>query len=160
MSRVRLPVALAAVAISVMVVIFVATVGSMDDPSALANVARPGDNRQKRLGHFTHAETVHLIRGLRGALAKARVPRDRALITLRLMDVYLGRKMHDRATEYLRQAQKLAPRLPEVQAREALLLHHQGQRVRARKLIRQALTRAPHNKDVQRVAKVVDPPTS
>lgn len=155
MIRAQVPTLLAGVAITAMVATFLVNVAGQQDPSARSDVVRPADRREKRLGHLSHAETSSLIARLRGELARARTPQDRAIRTLRLTDVYLGRKMHSRATSYLERARQLAPRMPEVAAREALLLHHQGRRAEARRLIREVAARAPGNADVGRVAKVI-----
>lgn len=154
MSRL-LPHLVAGVLTAAMVVGFVTTVLSTSDPSSRPDVVRPHDNRRHRLGHLPHAETARMIRGLQQARTRAGDPRAKALYSLRLMDIYLGRRMHRRAAEYLRQAKKLAPGLPEVQAHDALLLYHQGRLVLARRMIRVVLARAPRNRDVQRIAKLL-----
>ena len=156
MTRAHGPAVVAGVMILAMLALFMVTVGAMEDPSKRPDVARPGDRREKRLGSLSHGETVRIIRDLREARARATTPGDRAAQTLRLVDVYLGRKMHDRAVAYLKQARALTPGAPEVLARDALLLHLRGQRQQARRLIRELRARAPENSDVRRVAKVVE----
>jgi hypothetical protein len=135
-----------------MVVAFVAYASAQPDPSIARGAFHPGDRRAHRYGTMTHAQVESLLGELRARRDAASDAGERAVLSVKLADVFVARQMLPEALAEIEQARRDAPDEPEVLWRAAVILHDLGRDGEAEAAIAAAERRAPGDPHVERAA--------
>jgi hypothetical protein len=141
--------------LAVMMTAFTAAAMAQPDPTAAVGAFRPGDRRAHRYGTLDYAQVAALVAGLRDQREAATGPEERAVLSVKLADVYVAREMLPEALRELDEARRLAPDEPEVLWRLAVVRHYMGDDAAAQEALALAEGRAPGDPRVQKAATLV-----
>jgi len=141
--------------LAVMMTAFTAAAMAQPDPTAAVGAFRPGDRRAHRYGMLDYAQVTALVAGLREQREAAASPEERAVLSVKLADVYVAREMLPEALRELDEARRLAPDEPEVLWRLAVVYHYLGDDAAAEEALALAGRRAPGDPRVQKAAALV-----
>lgn len=137
-------------AVVAMTCVFVAYASSVGDPALVRGTFPVGDGRAHRYGALTFAEVTALVEQLRAERAAEPDPQRRAILSVRLSDVFVARQMFAEARDAIEEARRLEPDDPAVLVRAALVHHRLGDARGAEAALQEAERRSPGDADVAR----------
>jgi hypothetical protein len=127
--------------IVVMTFAFCAHAARIEDPALFRGSFPAGDARCHRYGSMTLAQVETLIAELRAQRDGAADSRDKALVSVRLADVYAARQLFEQSGREIDEARREAPDQPSLLIRAALIRHALGDQAGARALLDEAARR-------------------
>ncbi len=142
--------------IVVMTFAFCAYAARVQDPALVRGSFPAGDGRRHRYGDMTFAQVEALISDLHAQRDAVADPRDKALVSVQLADVYAARQLFEQAGREIDEARREAPDEPSLLVPAALVRHPLGGQPGARALLDEAARRGAGPDEVSRARSIVD----
>jgi cytochrome c-type biogenesis protein CcmH/NrfG len=141
-----------AAVIAAMAVAFGAVAMAQADPTLAPGAFHPVDRRAHRYGEMDYAHLARYLAELRDQRSGAASSEDRAVLSVKLADVFVAREMLPEALGDLEEARRLAPDEPEILWRLAVVHHYLGHDADATEALVLAERRAPDDPQVLQAA--------
>jgi hypothetical protein len=145
-----------AIAMATMALAFVVAAARVGDPALRRGAFAVGDRREHRYGALTYAQVTALTAQLRADRDAAGAPADKALLSVRLSDLFAARRLLDEAKVEIDEALRFAPDESAILVRAALIQHGLGDDAGARSLLDRAQMASPGDPQIAGARQFLD----